>query len=79
MINELMDSGGLQARVYQGIWVSPDTIDREIDIGDMVIIETLEDALVVGVSKVEDGELWHYNGWIIPRNQIVAIKLLEEE
>lgn len=58
---------------YVGIWVSPEDLNRDIKINDLVMIETLEDVLVVEVVKIESGELWTID-WIIPKGQIVAVK-----
>lgn len=59
---------------YIGIWISLNELNREIKVGDWIMVETLEDTLVIEVSKIHNGELWHFNNWIIPRKQIVAIK-----
>lgn len=37
-------------------------------------METLEETLVVKVAKKKEGEFWHFNNWIIPIDQIVAVK-----
>lgn len=60
---------------YIGVWVHPDTLERDYEQGDWVMLETLDDTLVIEVSKVdEQGVLWHFNNWIIPKEQIVAVK-----
>jgi hypothetical protein len=64
----------MDAIVYIGNWVKPEDLGREIQTGDLVMMETLDDTLVVEISKIKDNELWHFNNWIIPRKNIVAIK-----
>ena len=60
---------------YIGVWVHPDTLERDYEVGDWVMVETLDDSLVIQVSKIDDeGTLWHFNNWIIPSDQIVAVK-----
>lgn len=60
---------------YIGRWISLKELKRDIRVGDFVMVETLEDTLVVEVSKISsDNQLWHFNDWIIPKHQIVAIK-----
>lgn len=60
---------------YIGVWVHPDTLGRELEVGDWVMLETLDDTLVIQVSQIDDeGTLWHFNKWIIPSLQIVAVK-----
>jgi hypothetical protein len=59
---------------YIGVWIEFKDLNREIQIGDLVMLETLDDTLVVEVSKIKDNELWHFNNWVIPKRQIVAIK-----
>lgn len=59
---------------YTGKWIALED-EYEIQIGDMIMLETIDEVLVVEVAKIdEEGTLWHYNGWILPRDQIVAIK-----
>lgn len=58
---------------YIGVWIEFKDF-REIQTGDLVMLETFDDTLVVEVSKIKDNELWHFNNWVIPKQQIVAIK-----
>lgn len=60
---------------YTGVWVHPSELLRAIVPGDLVMMETLEDTLVVEVSAIKEGKYWHANRWVIPQNQIVAVKL----
>lgn len=59
---------------YVGDWIDLSNLNRDIVVGDLVMVDTFGDTLVVEVSEIKDDELWHCNGWIIPKHQIVAIK-----
>lgn len=59
---------------YAGNWISLEDLERELQIGDLVMLETLSEVIVVSIHKIIDGELWHYNNWIISKEQIVAVK-----
>lgn len=64
----------MKTNEYIGTWIGVSYLRREIQIGDLVIMETFDDAIVVEVSKIADNKLWHHNNWIIPKEQIVAVK-----
>lgn len=65
----------MEKNSYVGKWISLEELDRDIVVGDLIMLETSEETIVVEVSKItQDTELWHSNNWIIPRRQIVAIK-----
>ena len=60
---------------YVGMWIHPKDLGRDIEVGDIVIIETFGDSLVVEVDHIDWADkLYHYNNWIIPRHQILAVK-----
>lgn len=59
---------------YTGNWIALED-DFEFVVGDLVMLETLDGVIVEAVHKIDSaGTLWHYNKWIISRDQIVAIK-----
>lgn len=64
---------------YVGNWVSLTDLNRPLEVGDLVMMETLDDTKVVSISNIQDDHYWHFNGWIIPDNQIVAVKQKEGE
>lgn len=64
---------------YVGKWIQLNELNRDIRVGDLVMVETLKSVIVVEVSYIKDGELWHSNDWIIPREQILAIKKFRKD
>ena len=59
---------------YIGEWNALEDLNREVQVGDLVMIETLDDTLVVGVAKIEADVFRHLNNWIIPKHSVIAIK-----
>lgn len=59
---------------YAGNWISLENLERELQTGDLVMLETLNEVIVVSIHKIINGELWHYNDWVISRKQIIAVK-----
>jgi hypothetical protein len=60
---------------YLGNWHSYDFLFRELEVGDLVMFETHDGVEIAEIHRIdEDGDLWHYNRWIIPTEQIIAVK-----
>lgn len=69
---------------YIGFWFAYDD-SFLLETGDVVMYETLEGIEVATIDSVgysgdkyshrtEEKEYWHFNGYIIPRRQIIAYK-----
>jgi hypothetical protein len=67
---------------YAGTWLTPNAFEQAMERpaaeGDLVMYEHLDGTSVEKVAKEKDGALWSYNNYIIPRDQIVAIKFTVE-
>lgn len=65
---------------YVGVWIHPDTLGREYEVGDWVMVESFDETIVIEISEVDDkGTLyWSGNRWVVPINQIVAVKQTAE-
>lgn len=62
---------------YIGYWHSIDFLFRDLVVGDLVMVETFDEPIIVEIHEIdENGVLWTHSGhrWIIPYNQIIAVR-----
>lgn len=69
-----MDKYGRNA--YVGEWLDIDDVEWELNYGNLIMFDTLDGVIIEEVHSVsEDGQLWDYNKRIIPRDQIIAVRV----
>lgn len=70
-------------RSFTGTYINVEEFKEtfgDFEEGDVVILETLDDTIVITIHRKDDnGTLWAStsHNWIIPENQIVAVKIHE--
>lgn len=58
-----------------GKWIGIAEMEREIEIGDLIIIDTLIKTTVEEVFNTEEERLFNCYDEEIPRNRILAVKM----